>query len=102
MMQTAELRERNNLAGRGRLDVARLWTILVEREMRSGLVMVFEILEQDVAQVLFVKDDNVIQTFAAHRADEALDLRVLPRRPRRSDNFFYAHRPNSMTKDRTI
>ena len=67
MVQTTNLRERNNLAGRGRLDVARLRTILVEREMRSGLVMLFEVFRQDLAQVMLVKDDDVIQTFAADR-----------------------------------
>ena len=39
--------------------------------MRSGRVMVLKILRQDAAQVMLVQDDDVIQTFAADRADEA-------------------------------
>jgi hypothetical protein len=46
--------------------------------MRSGRVMVLKILRQDAAQMMLVKDDDVIQTFAADRADEALDIGILP------------------------
>jgi hypothetical protein len=37
-----------------------------------------KIARQDAAQVTLVEDDNVIQTFAADRTDETLDVRVLP------------------------
>jgi hypothetical protein len=40
MMQTAHFREGDDLAGRGRLYTARLWAILVERKMSSGLMMI--------------------------------------------------------------
>jgi uncharacterized protein YegL len=40
--------------------------------MRSGLVMVLKILRQDAAQMMFVKDDDVIQTFAERRKVEML------------------------------
>ena len=46
--------------------------------MRSGLVMVLKIPRQDAAQVMLVEDDDVIQAFAADRADEALDIGSLP------------------------
>ncbi len=52
--------------------------------------------------MMLVKDDDVIQTFAADRADEALDVGVLSRRPRRGNNLFDAHHSNSIAKDRTI
>jgi hypothetical protein len=78
MMQTAHLRERDDLACRGWLYAARLRTILVEREMRPGLVVVLNIPRQDAAQVMLVKDNDVIQTFAADRADEAFELGILP------------------------
>jgi hypothetical protein len=54
--------------------------------MRSGFVMVLKILGQDAAQVMLVEDDDVIQTFAADRADEALDIWILPRGPRRGNH----------------
>jgi hypothetical protein len=46
--------------------------------MRSGVMMILKIARQDAAQVTLVEDDNVIQTFAADRTDETLDVRVLP------------------------
>jgi len=47
--------------------------------MRSGLVMISKIGRQDAAQVMLIKDDDVIQTFAADRTDESLDIWILPR-----------------------
>jgi predicted nucleic acid-binding protein len=41
--------------------------------------MVLKILRQDATQVMLVKDHDVIQSFAADRADETLDIGVLPR-----------------------
>ena len=53
----------------------RPWAVLVEREMRPGVMMIFKIARQYAAQVTLVEDDNVIQTFAADRTDETLDVR---------------------------
>ena len=78
MVQTAHLWEGDNGACRRWLYGARLRTILAEREMRSALVMILKITRQDIAQVTFVKDDDVIQAFAADRADQALHIGVLP------------------------
>src|SRR6266540_993292 len=78
MMQAAHLWEHDNLACGGWLYAARLRTILVEREMRSGPVMILKIPRQHTAQVTLVEDDDVIQTFAADRANEALDIWILP------------------------
>lgn len=58
--------------------MARLRTILVEREMCPGPVMILKIPRQDAPQVTLVEDDDVIQAFAADRADEALDKWILP------------------------
>ena len=46
--------------------------------MRSDRVMVLTILRQDAEEVMLVQDDDVIQTFAADRDDEALDIGILP------------------------
>jgi hypothetical protein len=43
MMQATDLREGNDLASGWRVYWARLGAIFVEREMRSGLVMIFKI-----------------------------------------------------------
>jgi hypothetical protein len=79
VVQAADLGEGNNIACGGKLRVTRPWAVLVEREMRSGAMMILKITRQYAAQVTLVEDDNVIQTFTADRTDETLDVRVLPR-----------------------
>ena len=56
----------------------RPWAVLVEREMRPGVMMILKIARQYAAQATLVEDDNVIQTIAADRTDEVLDVRLLP------------------------
>jgi hypothetical protein len=76
MMQAADLREGDNVARGGKLHATRPWAVLVEREMRSGIMMILKIARQHAAQVTLVEDDNVIQAFTADRTDQA--LRILP------------------------
>src|SRR5215216_4861802 len=78
MMQTADLGEGNNIARRGKLYGTRPRAVLVEREMRSGVVVILKIVRQYAAQMTLVEDDNVIQAFTADRTDQTLDIRVLP------------------------
>ncbi len=78
MMQTADLREGNNIACGVKLHATRPWAVLVEREMRSGVMMILKIARQHAAQVTLVEDDNVIETFTADRTDETLDVGILP------------------------
>jgi hypothetical protein len=78
-MQAPDLREGDNvMACGGWLYRTRPWAILVERKMRSGFMMTLKIARQYAAQVTLVEDDNVIQTFAADRTDQTLDIWVLP------------------------
>ncbi len=60
MMQTADLGEGNNIACGGKLHATRPWAVLVEREMRSGVMMILKIARQYAAQVTLVEDDNMI------------------------------------------
>jgi hypothetical protein len=65
MMQTTDLREWDNLARSGWVYRTALRTILVEREMRSRLVVIVKVRRQHAAQVTLIEDDDVIETFAA-------------------------------------
>jgi hypothetical protein len=77
-MQTADLREGNNIACRGKLYATRPRAVLFEREMRSGVMMISKIARQYAAQVTLVEDDNLIQAFTADRTNETLGVGVLP------------------------
>ena len=78
MMQTADLREGNNIACRGKLYATRPRAVLLEREMRSGVMMILKIARQYAAQVTLFEDDNLIQAFTADRTNETLGVGVLP------------------------
>jgi hypothetical protein len=47
--------------------------------MRPDLVVVGSVILQSATQVRFVEHDQVIEAFGPNRADEALDVAVLPR-----------------------
>ena len=65
MMQATNLRESDNVSRDGCVYGARFRTILVKREMGSGLVMILKIRRQNPAQLALIEDDDVIETFAA-------------------------------------
>jgi len=78
MMQTTDLWEGNNLASGRWAYGPGLWTILVEREMRPRPMIVLNIGRQDAAQVTLIENDDVIETFAPDRANDPLDISILP------------------------
>ena len=78
MMQAADLRDRDDLPDPARHDRAWVGAILVERKMRACSMVVVDVARQDAAQMARIEDDEVIQTLAANRADQALDVGVLP------------------------
>ena len=55
--------------------------------MSASPLVVFEIQLQDTTQARFMQDDDVVQALAANRADQALDIGILPRRLRSGEDF---------------
>jgi hypothetical protein len=56
MVRTANFREGNDIAGRGRLYQTRPWTVLVERKMRSGVTMIHALHDdEDDAGLLIIE-----------------------------------------------
>jgi hypothetical protein len=92
MVQAADLRKCNNGACGGWLYGPRVWTILCQREMRPASVVILKVCREHSAQVALVEDDDVIETFAADRADDAFDVGILPWRSRRGDDLLDRHR----------
>ena len=102
MVQAADLCKGDNDAGRGRLYRTRLGAILAEREVRAASVVILKVCRQHTEQVMLIGDDDVIETFAADRANDALDIGVLPRRSRRGDDLLDSHRLNTIAEGLTI
>ena len=52
--------------------------ILVQGQMRSERVVIVGVGSEDLAQVGFAEDDDVIEAFPADRADEPFHMPILP------------------------
>ena len=91
VVQAADFGTLHDLARRGELDRPEVGCVLVEREMGARLMVIGEVAGQDAAQVSFAEDEDVIQTLAPDRTDEALGERILPRAVRRRENFLDPH-----------
>ncbi len=77
-MESADLRQRNDMAVFGWLDGARLGRVFLERQVRTRAVVVAEVAAQTTTQVSLVQHDHVVEELAADRTDHALGERVLP------------------------
>ena len=61
--------------------------------MTPSLVLIGSVILQNATQPRFVEHDPLIEAFAPNRADEALDVAILPRRERMIAD---PHCPNAM------
>jgi len=80
VVQTADFRSHHDAAGQ--LDGAFRRRILAEREVRPRSLVVRHVGPQNPTKVALIEDDDVVQTLAADRADNALDVGILPGRAR--------------------
>ena len=53
--------------------------VLIQRSMSPQLIIIGGICAEDSAKVRFTKHDHVVQTLPADRADESLNIGILPR-----------------------
>jgi hypothetical protein len=79
MVQPGHRRDGDDSAKIARLDRTSDRAIFFEREMRSGTLVVVDIRGHYATQVALVEDNYVVETFAANRTDDPLDVSVLPR-----------------------
>ncbi len=66
--------------------------------MRSRLVVISKIRRKHAAQVTLVEYDDVVETLATDRANDALHIGVLPLLARCSNNLFDAHHTNAIAE----
>jgi hypothetical protein len=76
MMDPAEDRYRCDAAEL--LGSPTIWSILIQREMSSDLVVIRSISLQDTAQMRLAEHDEVVERFAPDRSDKPLNVAVLP------------------------
>ena len=79
MVQATDFADWHNLAQLRRLDRPPVRRILGEGEVGAGAVVIREVASQDVAQVALAQDEDVVETLAPDRADQAFREGILPR-----------------------
>src|SRR5436309_3095951 len=83
-----------------RLAVRRMRPCRARDEWEPGIVR--EVAGQDAAQVAFAEDENVIETLAPDRADEAFHERIRPGAVRRRKDFVDLHALHSVPERLTV
>src|SRR5262245_32882596 len=78
------------------------WSILVQRSMNARSIVIGSVLAQDPPQVRLPEYDHMVETFPADRADQPLDVRVLPRRSGSGRLVPNAHGAQTLPEARTI
>jgi len=76
--------------------------VLFERKVGKDAIVIVGIGSEDLAQMGLAQDQDMVQAFAADRADDALDIGILPRRSRCSDDLLDSHRLDTITEGLTI
>src|SRR5215472_12318868 len=84
MVQATDLGNRYDRPHPGRLNGPPKRRILAEREVRAGALVVVEVRFQDAPQTSLIQDNDVIQAFPTNRADQSLNVSVLPCRKQKS------------------
>jgi hypothetical protein len=102
MVQAANLGNGDDLTGSRTLCRAFHWAIFGEREVSPGSMVVVDVGQENAPKVPLVEDDNVIETFSTDRADDALDVRILPRGSCCRDDLLNSHSPDALTESMTI
>ena len=79
MVEATDFAKQHDPAGSWPFDGPPVGRVLVEREMRSGAVIVREVHGQDATQVAFAQNDDMIEALTPDRTDEPFHERILPR-----------------------
>src|SRR5262249_26852411 len=74
-----------------RLDCARIRRVLIERPVRAAAVIISHEPGEQRVEMSFIEHDDMIEEFTPKCPDEPLAIWILPRTPRRCNDFLSAH-----------
>src|SRR5215207_1498294 len=80
MVEPADFGPRYDPSGADRIDGASIGRVLAEREVRSRVRVVRDVRSKHAAEMSLIDDDDVVQTLATDRPDDAFDVGILPGR----------------------
>src|SRR5581483_8878447 len=96
MMQSSKFR--NGIYPADQLDLSRVRALFLQRQMRTGAVVVIEVAGEGEFEMLAVKYDEVVQALPPYGADQTLSVRVLPGTLWRGEDFFDSERSDLGSK----
>src|SRR5581483_7433127 len=96
MVQASKFR--NGIYPADHLDLSRVRALFLQRQMRTGAVVVIDVAAKGAFEMLGVKDDEVVQALPPYGADQTLGVRVVPGTLWRGQNFFDSERPDFRSK----
>ena len=102
MVQASDLGNGDDLTSSWALCRARDWAIFGKREVCPGSMVVVDVGRENTPQVPLVEDDCIVQTVSADRANDALDVCILPGGARCCDDLLKTHNPDALTESVTI
>ena len=91
MMKPAYLGERDDVAVVWCLNRACDWAVHLKGQMRSGSIVIRDVIGNDSPEMGFAEDDDMVQTLSPYTAVESFRIRILPGTMRRREDFFDAH-----------
>lgn len=98
MVQPTEDGRGDDGAEVGRLRLSATGRVALQALMRTAAVVVSEELPKGATQVILTEDNQVVQALPAHRTNEPLDVRVLPRAAGRGRAVFHSYRRDALLK----
>jgi hypothetical protein len=99
-MKAAEERDSYDLAERLGWSAER--GVLIEHEMGPGAIVIFSVFPEYPSKMRLAQDHDVIEALASDRADEPLDVSVLPRRTGCGWSIADAPRLDSVSDDGAV
>ena len=78
VMESAEMRETDDVARVRRVNGSWLRALLTQREMSSRRVVVGQVRAKNATQMSFIENDMVVETVSPNRSDQPLHVGILP------------------------
>jgi hypothetical protein len=79
VMETTDFGDRDDRPGGSFRDRSAIGRVFLEAQVRSTPMIVPAVSREDAPKMRLVDDDHVIETLSSDRADQAFDVRILPR-----------------------
>ena len=77
-MQTADMRNGDDLALFRRLSDAKMGSVLLKRSMRSQRMVIGEIVPEQFHEMLLVQNDHMVEQLSPQSANQPFAIGILP------------------------